>query len=346
MKRYLLYLLFLFVLFSACRKDHTSDPAPVAKGSITGVISPVTGTEAAIVAVATINGQAFSYNAVIDNNGNFKIGDLPAGNYTLTFTSGAGYTAPAGTTVTVIAGQNTDAGAIVFDAKPGSISGSITPAGAGSEVWAQDAGSVHTYITKAIDPVTGNFKISDIPAGTYTVYYLAAGRYTAPAGKTVVVTAGQNSDAGSVTYIPYGFASNYSFKVNGTPLSFRMARASYVSPNFSLTGGASEGVQDRIGYSTYRLVISLDNVTGPGTYICNSATISALTYSWYAFGYPESFGTWTSQKTGGSAMVIVTAIDPAAGTISGTFTATLIAGSGNVSTNQVITDGTFTAAYN
>ena len=310
-------------------------------GGISGTISPA-GAATAIYANATINGMPVNYSTAPDNNGNFKFAGLPAGTYALSYQASAGYKAPASTAAVVTDGQMTNTGNIAFSKIAyGSISGTITPAGAATEVRAYSSDSGAGTIRATPDPVTGVFKFEKVPTGSYIVSFTAADHFTAPATSSVIVSTGQNTDAGSFSFTRHGETSVLTLLDDGTSRSLS-GTASYQSGSFSLQGSLTEWIsrQDNL-YINYNLKILLDNVTGPGTYACKNTATSQVMYT---SGAGPGTAIWDSTNNGSSATVTITSIDPAANAISGTFTATLQPFSPLLKT-KIITNGIFTATY-
>lgn len=224
MKKFLLILFLLNAFLFSCKKEKdsntttptgsgtgttatTSNGTNTTTGSISGSCSPA-GAATGITATVVVNGQMVTYNATPDNNGGFEFKDLPQGSYVISFAPASGYTIT-NRSVGVMAGKNVDMGSVSITLTPGSLSGTISPAGAASQIRITDDNThVAFYITP--DSKTGIFKSNILlSVGTYTLSATPALGYIAPTSKSITVTTGQNTDAGTIifTQMPRGIIS-------------------------------------------------------------------------------------------------------------------------------------------
>lgn len=82
---------------------------------------------------------------------------------------------------------------------PGRLTGIITPAGACAAVTAKNVQTNISY-SGVIDPTGNNFYIGDLPPGSYSVSFVAAANYLAPANISATVSENTSSDIGTVTF--------------------------------------------------------------------------------------------------------------------------------------------------
>jgi len=200
----------------------------------------------------------------------------------------------------------------------------------------------------------GEFEFKNLPAGDYTVGVNPGAGYTPVISRSVKVTVPAGETVTGVTIAFYvdsdpGTPNYISYNQDGT-VYHRKAKVGidYASPKFRLftsnSGGSSSGFDTRISVIIDQLELILDDVTGPGTYVCKGTTGSTIRVTKRDFagisGYSRTARTWTTIGTGGSGTVTITSIDPATRTMSGTFSATLVPE--NYATgNKQITSGAF-----
>lgn len=92
---------------------------------------------------------------------------------------------------------------LVQSALSGAISGTVVPAGIGAALCALDPGTGETVATTLADPVTGDYVLPALPAGTYDVRAEAVG-YQAFTRNGIVVTAGANTPDVDFELVPSG----------------------------------------------------------------------------------------------------------------------------------------------
>ena len=233
-------------------------------GSITGIINPI-GASVSITANNT-NFATTSYD-----NGVFKFSKLPAGTYTINFTPQTGFLAPANQTITITKGQNVDVGTVTLKAtSPGSISGTISPAGSSVTVWAA-SNDYSSFVKYSVTPdASGRFQILNLPARQYYVNTTPdpGSSLYAPYSRFYTVTAGQNKDVGNIglttTPPPYPFSCS----LDGTSYNSASARIAYLADKQTITISSS--------INGYIVSIYATGVTGTGDYPCNSSTGSVI----------------------------------------------------------------------
>ena len=176
----------------------------VSTGSISGKYTPARSAAGAVA--IKISGTG-SMKAKLDSSNGFNITSLEAGNYKIGYAAMPGFIAPDTVLVTVVAGENFDIGTVVFDTtrttgtgRYGSISGKISPAPAATSIVATGVTGSLGYTV--IPDSSGNFRINDIAPGAHTVSFIALPGYSAPNNMSAMVTAGQNTDIGSLVFNP------------------------------------------------------------------------------------------------------------------------------------------------
>lgn len=310
--------------------------APVASGTITGTVSQpkvITG----IVAISAANIYTRYYTLADAATGKFTFPNLPVGTYFIQYVASpfADYFVPTTTGVIVLEKQNTDVGTItVSRSVPGSISGKVTPAGAAASVIAVSESTGAKYT--ASPDASGLFRISNLPYDKYFVTASPASGTSlyAPYRKPISVSNGQD-----VVMADIGFTAT----APAYPVSFQLDGVNYQTASGLIDSyyyDAKLGINSDLG--DYRIIITLANVNGIGDYACNKTSGSVITLSrkttQTVIGQIYS---WSSSGAG-SGTVRVNHIDPVAKMISGTFSATLMAGANSTKT---ITNGTFTIPY-
>ncbi|MBE9662478.1 peptidase associated/transthyretin-like domain-containing protein [Mucilaginibacter myungsuensis] len=225
---------------------------------------------------------------------------------------------------------------VVVTAK-GSLSGTVSPAGSvkAVSVKAKQSGA---FYYGSIDPVTGVFSIPDVPEGDHELNFTVNEFHQSLASKDVTVAGGKNTAAGTFSPIERSFMM--SCYVNGQYQGwvFKGYYTSALMQLVSMSGGGTVNQSEE----RYNLGISLGNVAGPGTYVCNSTTGNTLRYT-ISRSLPTSIQ--STETEGSSAIVEITAIDPVARTIKGTFSGTLVARNPTSNDAKVITKGIINATY-
>jgi hypothetical protein len=366
MKQLIYCLILLGVQLSACQKNSTDTPAPPngpdttgtghlnAPGNISGSVIPATSiTE---VKLLDAGGKALATFAP-DSRGEFIFRSITPGNYKLNFTPAAAYIKPNDIPVTLTGGQNLLAGAInVASAGNAGISGIIAPATAANLIYARNTTDWSVYFELKPDPNTGRFSVSQIPPGTYEIVFIAANAFVKQPSQTITVAKDQQADIGTVQFTPLARVAQLSCKVNGTAISwdtFNEYRGTSVMVTYTDAVLSIRGLwqspaipSPASNVRTHEINIRLENVTGPGTYMCDETTGSVMNYAYKIQHTMSPLPITSSKNTGGKATVIISSIDVVAKTITGSFTADLkpkvVLGG---ITGHVITDGVFSVKY-
>lgn len=363
MKRVLLGLLCLVTTISACKKNNSNNDDDNTiidhrNGMVSGTISPVYAASQVIL-TSTSNGQTDTYWSVPDSKGYFTFPDLAGGNYTLTILPTAGYTKPLDKTVVLAIGKTLDLGnlkvlALGQLAGTANVTGKVSPADAAVVVYLK--GQLGHYYAEP-DRSTGIFNFTDLPEGSHELELMATQGYIAPAKRSIAITNGQLTDLGTITFAANQRISEFSFKLGGTNLTFDTyvnngplrphVSATYTASNLNINGSLITGNYTQItGIRTKKLTIKLDGVNGPGAYTCKGTESSEMLYTDKSTSAMSYVTDLSSSRDNGSATVIITAFDPVARTISGTFTGTLkskpISGK---TTSQELTAGVFNIKY-
>ena len=300
-------------------------PVSQITGGITGTIdrpSLVTG----LAAISMANIYMRHYGFVDEATGRFLINKLPPGDYLINYVtkSSDSYYAPGTSNVVVKAGQTTDVGLkSIKDVVLGSISGTVSPVGSVSGMIATSDATGKRYA--AVPDAGGDFRISGLPYGRYFVSAtpVAGSGLFAPFRKPVSLGNGQELDMGNIllttTVPPYPVA----FEANGT--AYKTANGDIDAYYTSSTFGLNSAVEG------FRLIIMLKGINGIGEYVCNATTGSSMSFTEIRKNTrpdaPITFGgSWSTSFPGSAATVKITAIDPVAKMVSGTFTAKLFAG--------------------
>ena len=143
-------------------------------------------------------GGANSGSAVSNASGNYSFAGLAAGSYALA-PSLSGYTfSPASTVATAIIGGTVTLSNFTATAYAGatsSVSGSVSGAVAQNVVMTLSGANTGSVLTDA----SGNYSISGLAAGTYTVTPSLAGYTFSPASNTVTTVGGDNVTVGNFT---------------------------------------------------------------------------------------------------------------------------------------------------
>ncbi len=183
-------ILALLVVLSSCKKSPTG---PDTDGATTGTISGTVtdSSTGSPIAGASVSTQPATTTATTDSQGNYSISNVTPGSYTVT-ASASGYF-PGSASVTVTAGQTSTCN-VALQPVPttGTISGTVTEEGTGTPISGASVSTQPSTTTVTTDG-QGNYTISDVDPGSYTVTASASG-YIADSAN-VTVTAGDTSTA-------------------------------------------------------------------------------------------------------------------------------------------------------
>ncbi|RZK68762.1 MAG: carboxypeptidase regulatory-like domain-containing protein [Pedobacter sp.] len=323
------------------------ESAVINHGSISGKIIPTPVSEISLIISNASNGKKVIVDGYVNINGEFYFPGLPSGSYTLDLSANSRYMPLDFKAIQVTSGKQTDVGTIVLKPNPdnGNIIGIISPVQASSAFIVQcvEPFSSNSY-SGVVDPATGHFEITNLPAGKWSIYFQPNNGFK-PQNSLITINNKQTANIGTITFESAPFVSSISMIANGKTLRMT-GSAIYDGTKLNISGRYSRGVNNSIGDGIFNLTISLDQVTVPGTYVCNSTTTSKITYTQNLYGLGAPNGTWASTKEGSDATIIVTNVDLANKTIKGTFTANLGTTTSSKIAIQQITSGSFTAIYN
>lgn len=225
----------------------------------------------------------------------------------------------------------------------GFVTGTISPAGAVTQVTAKDAGGL-TFIATP-DAKTGVFTTAALTAGQYTLSFTMAPGYLSIANKTITVTAGQTVSAGTVQATSDGTikSGTMTWTANGqTYTTTDLSGMADAAKNKTLyvVGKSTSGTQ------VDQIQLQLGTVFyGAGTYPLQSGyyegrylrTVAGIT----TFSYTTA--NISNSTTQGS--LIVTQYDASAGTAAGTFAFTGGNLSGSTVTTATVTNGSFSIRF-
>lgn len=366
MKQLIYCLVLLGMHLIACQKNSTDTPAPpngpdtvgtghlYAPGNISGSVRPAGSIKE--VKLLDAGGKAVAVSAP-DGRGEYLFRNITPGSYKLNFTPAAEYLQPNDISVTLTGGQNLLVDAIsVASAGNASISGTIAPATAANLIYARNTADWSIYFELKADPNTGRFSVSKIPPGTYDIVFLSANEFIDQPTQTITVVKDQQADIGTVQFTPLVRTGQLSCKLNGSAISwdtFNEYRGAFITVKYEAAALSIRGLwqsgsfQHPIGNAkSHEINIKLENVTGPGTYICDATTESVMTYMYRVQRTMSGLPTTSSKKEGGKATVIISSIDAGTKTITGSFTADLRAkGITGAVVTHVMTDGVFSVKY-
>ena len=296
----------LVVSAAACTKKEDPAPGPTT-GGIEGIITPAN----ALTEVTATNAGGLTFPAVLAASG-FTVANLGPGTYTLTFEARTGFLTPVGRTVAVVAGQTATAGTVVVRPEPpGSITGTISPAGAVTLV--EVTGATGT-LTSAVPGPAGNFSVS-ATLGTSSVRFVMAPRFVQVPNQTVTLTATAPTAAlGTISATPQPATGSLTYDINGQPY---VAATTTVA---ATTGGILriEGLSPNASTPT-KIVLSAGNFAGVGTYTLGGAAANNFGQL-IPLQSPQSVYQTSTTSPGGT--LTVSAYNAAARTITGTFSFT------------------------
>lgn len=175
-----------FLVVDSCdskKNDPQVQPGPTT-AALDGQISPA----GAITTVTATDASGKTTTATPSSTGTYSIPNLALGTYTLTFTPAIGYTAPASSSATLVAGGTTVPTVTVAPmVTTATLSGQVNPAGSVITVTATNASGVTVTATPS---ATGIYAFTNLPFGTYTLTFTPTTGYTAPASGSATLVAG------------------------------------------------------------------------------------------------------------------------------------------------------------
>ncbi|WP_201987262.1 carboxypeptidase regulatory-like domain-containing protein [Hymenobacter rubidus] len=324
----------------SCSKKEEARPTV---GKITGTAVPAT----ALASVTATDASGVSSTVTPNSDsGDFSIANLTAGTYVLHFSGASGFLDPADRSVSVAAGETNSLGTIrVSEYLAGAVEGTISPANSLSSIQLTAAG---TQNGPTVQPdVTGYFRFSNVVPGTYNVSFSPTSGFLQPAPRTVTVTAKATASLGVVTVTPSGTTTA---TLRGS-LRWTEGSTTYTSTSLSGTMSLSNGIPQYLSLSANALNGTAADVLGLYSY-CGRAGVylmdnqvggASATYLRTVGGVPTgSYETRYQASPAGS--VTITAVDPAARTVSGSFGFT--AAEAPLRTGRItISNGSFSLSY-
>lgn len=233
---------------------------PVSTVSLTGFVrdngSPAQPLQGVTI---TLNNGA---QALTDASGAYTFNNLPKAVYSVTVTLPSGYYA---LTKTVLKDLSQQSGTQDFTLLPMQITGRITLNAIGLANVSVSAGAAGTAVTNAL----GNYTLSKVPAGSYTVTPTLAGYTFTPTIRTVTLSNSTNPPAPAV----YGVASNINFTATPigaltvTPQTLSIAASGQNNISLTVTGNVTWTASSNQAWAT----ITPQSGTNNGTITLNIA---------------------------------------------------------------------------
>ena len=233
-------------------------------------------------------------------------------------------------------------------ASPGTIDGSISPAGAITTVTATSAGGQATTTTP--NASTGAYSVPGLAAGTYSLSFAPAAGYAAPAARTGLgVTAGQSTAAGTTVVSRTTSGGTFTWTEGGSVktatvqnhiLQVTVPGTYSLILNATVSAGAGGTDRDQI-------TLNVQNIQTAGTYtfgiIGVSQAATALFLRARGSGPDPIWGIGPGIGGGlGSGSITFTSFNPTARTAAGTFSFVggPVSNTGTVNT-VTVTNGSF-----
>ncbi|RZK41374.1 MAG: hypothetical protein EOO90_11295 [Pedobacter sp.] len=319
----------------------TLERSPASKGMISGNLLPV-GIGTNISIKNKENGQTISL--IPNAQTGFFAANLDNGTYLISFKTISSTEPPKDIEVTVQSNAQNLGDIICKQGNSSTIEGKFWPVGSVTEVRATNIidGSV---VNGLIQSSTGTYKFHALNPGTYEISFVSRAPYLPIPSVNLDLGASKNKDLGTVNltidkdirFVSYRIptTSTIQYNVKG---SFTQGRLSFSISKQAFVGG----IPERMRLVTTTLSVAQGNITGPGKYTLTNDANSGTSIT-----EKESLGisTWDLTGTNAKGELIITAIDPVAKTISGTFTATLISTKTPALHAKTITEGAFHLSY-
>ncbi len=231
----------------------------------------------------------------------------------------------------------------------GSLSGIISPANAALSLNVVSESDPAFNSMLQVNSNSGDFSLKELKPGRYRISVAVSNGFSPLASDRIVeIKPGINTDLGVFAFTASGTGNAYtpsdadpsksyslSHKLNGNFVG-HPASATLTGTDLTITGSSSEGKYMSIGYYTFETTIIVKGITAPGNY---PATVNYVTTKGTI-----GFRTWGTVPQGGSATVVITALDVANKKVSGTFTGKLVPVSGT-SGDLDLTEGKFNVIY-
>jgi len=244
-----LIILVLLMLLPSCKSTSSPDTDGVTTtGTISGTVTDAsTGNP---ISGASVSTNPTTLLVTTDAQGRFSISNVTPGSYTVS-ASASGYIAGSAS-VTVTGGQTATANlALQPEPTTGTISGHVTEEGTGTPI-AGASVSTQPATTTATSDSQGDYTISDVTPGSYTVTASASGYMDD--STNVTVTAGQTSTADLALQADYSGSWSGSTS-QGESISFTIGSNGFTQFRFSwrISGtGCTVWGTTTITYSTPR----------------------------------------------------------------------------------------------
>jgi len=342
------------LLMGACKKNKSvlEDSFPL-EGQLYGFINPA-GAATEVIA-RSITNPTISYKATLEANGKFIFPRLAYDSYAIKCSPTSGFVEAISQIVNIKPGQTNLSLNITMQGAGGAIGtgvliGTVFPANAVNHV----SLTGQNYFYAIPDPVTGAFQIKFLPDGVHQLDFFANSSNIAPAKRSITITNGATTDLGKIIFEPNQRISEFTFKIGSSALTMDTyvnnsyqntnVSVSYAASKLQIVGSLSSGnYASTDGTRTKKLTIKLDDVTGPGTYICKGTETSEILYTNKSTGMMSYVTDLNITKD--AAKVIITAFDPVARTISGTFSGTMKPRLATATGSQELTAGVFNIRY-
>lgn len=322
-------------------------PVLATTGAIVGNVLPI-GFGMEVFAVDRNSGQRY-VTVPLGSNGRFMLA-VPNGNYRLGFTALAPVEAPPEMEVSVV-GKAVDVGSVVCKTgNSGSIVGKVQPISGLASVSATDVltGSV---VHGTIDRIAGIVRFPVMIAGTYRIAMATNVPYLVPATVQVQVNERSESDMGLVSLVQDQSMTVVSYSVGRSGLTRYNVKGSFIagSLKFSQTQVSFLNIsptRSTVEHAT--LTVSMEGISGPGSYTFNGTANSNITYQVLRnSGISQTlYGNWSVAAASTTGKLEVQSIDPVARRIRGTFSAMLSReGTAGMPAVQEVKNGVFYLEY-
>lgn len=288
------------------------------------------------------------YTVIPDGYGSFYL-PLADGDYTISFDTRSPLESP-DDIKTSLAGEPVSLGNVIAkEGNSGTLTGKLTPVYAADSVMATNKQT--GKISKGtLDVLTGTFSILGLIAGNYELSAASRVPYLPPAKQNASVELHKTTDVGLLT-LPYDNDVKFlTYKVDGYTYNRYNWPCSFTGNNlsFSLTNLTYGSIIPPTPVSiNSTLALAVGNITRIGKYALTGKDGATLTLSDYAGPYynTEKLNIkWSIDPSAPLGQLEITAINPNARTMKGTFSGTLIADKPGVA-NKVITEGSFYFKY-
>ncbi|TDQ11729.1 hypothetical protein [Pedobacter metabolipauper] len=327
------------------------EPLVGPSGAIVGSILPI-GFGKSVTVKNLASGVVYSITPNAQTG--FFSSTLPNGDYNISFTANAPAEPPADIAVTISGGPVSLGSVICKQGTSGSIIGKVIPAGGFASIKATNVQS-GDVVLGTINRTTGAVGFPIMMPGAYKVGITPYVPYLTPADLDVIVATTKETDMGTISLVQDATVRVLTYKIDGTSTTRYNVSGSFTDGilKFSLMQTTLISVGQMLGRQTYRqatLSVAMENITAPGTYTCKGTANSNMTYVEGRRTTPNpqttTTGTWSINGSDATGVVEIVAIDPAARTIRGTFSATLMnEKSGATPQKKSVTSGVFYLNY-